>query len=60
MGLMIGRGAIGRPNIFAEIKVGLGWEKEENLLGLTASGFNILMSKNNLLPVIGVGIDMSI
>ncbi|MED5350241.1 MAG: tRNA-dihydrouridine synthase family protein [Candidatus Thermoplasmatota archaeon] len=30
-GLMIGRGAIGRPNIFAEIKVGLGWEKEENL-----------------------------
>ena len=56
---MIGRGAIGRPNIFAEIKVGLGWEKEENLPGLTVSGFNILMSKSNLLPVIGVGIDIS-
>ena len=24
-GLMIGRGAIGRPSVFAEIKVGLGW-----------------------------------
>lgn len=30
-GLMIGRGAIGRPSMFGEMKVGLGWEKEENL-----------------------------
>ena len=30
-GLMIGRGAIGRPSIFGEIKVGLGWIEEENL-----------------------------
>ena len=30
-GLMVGRGAIGRPSVFAEIKVGLGWMKEEEL-----------------------------
>lgn len=30
-GLMIGRGAIGRPSIFAEMKVGLGWMDEEEL-----------------------------
>ena len=30
-GLMIGRGAIGRPSIFGEIKVGLGWIEEEEL-----------------------------
>ncbi|MCP2503975.1 MAG: tRNA-dihydrouridine synthase family protein [Candidatus Poseidoniaceae archaeon] len=30
-GLMIGRGAIGRPAIFGEIKVGLGWMAEEEL-----------------------------
>ena len=30
-GLMIGRGAIGRPSIFGEIKVGLGWMKEQDL-----------------------------
>ena len=30
-GLMIGRGAIGRPSVFAEIKVGLGWIKQEDL-----------------------------
>ncbi len=30
-GLMIGRGAIGRPSIFGEIKVGLGWIEESEL-----------------------------
>ena len=30
-GLMIGRGAIGRPSMFGEMKVGLGWMKEEEL-----------------------------
>ena len=30
-GLMIGRGAIGRPSVFAEIKVGLGWMDLEAL-----------------------------
>ena len=30
-GLMIGRGAIGRPSIFGEIKVGLGWMEKEEL-----------------------------
>ncbi|MBT5391728.1 MAG: tRNA-dihydrouridine synthase family protein [Euryarchaeota archaeon] len=30
-GLMIGRGAIGRPAVFGEIKVGLGWMDEEDL-----------------------------
>ena len=30
-GLMIGRGAIGRPTVFSDIKVGLGWMKEEDL-----------------------------
>ena len=30
-GLMIGRGAIGRPSIFGEIKVGLGWMEKEDL-----------------------------
>jgi tRNA-dihydrouridine synthase len=30
-GLMIGRAAIGRPDIFAQIKVGLGWMDEADL-----------------------------
>jgi tRNA-dihydrouridine synthase len=30
-GLMIGRGAIGRPSIFGEIKVGMGWMEEDDL-----------------------------
>ncbi|MBJ14578.1 MAG: hypothetical protein CMB70_04335 [Euryarchaeota archaeon] len=30
-GLMIGRAAIGRPDVFAQIKVGLGWMEEEEL-----------------------------
>jgi nifR3 family TIM-barrel protein len=30
-GLMIGRGAIGRPTVFSDIKVGLGWMKESDL-----------------------------
>lgn len=30
-GLMVGRGAIGRPTVFADIKVGLGWLREEQL-----------------------------
>ena len=30
-GLMIGRGAIGRPSTFGEMKVGLGWMKEDEL-----------------------------
>ena len=30
-GLMIGRGAIGRPSVFAEMKVELGWMDEEEL-----------------------------
>ena len=30
-GLMIGRGAIGRPSMFGEMKVGLGWWQEEQL-----------------------------
>lgn len=30
-GLMIGRGAIGRPSVFADIKVGLGWMPLEDL-----------------------------
>jgi tRNA-dihydrouridine synthase B len=30
-GLMIGRGAIGRPSVFGEIKVGLGWMEESEL-----------------------------
>ena len=30
-GLMIGRAAIGRPDVFAHIKVGLGWMEEEEL-----------------------------
>ena len=30
-GLMIGRGAIGRPSVFAEIKAGLGWIEEDDL-----------------------------
>ncbi|RAH16059.1 MAG: hypothetical protein CMB20_000770 [Methanobacteriota archaeon] len=30
-GLMIGRGAIGRPSVFGEIKVGLGWMAEDEL-----------------------------
>ena len=30
-GLMIGRGAIGRPTVFSDIKVGLGWMREDDL-----------------------------
>lgn len=30
-GLMVGRGAIGRPSIFGEIKVGMGWMEEDDL-----------------------------
>ena len=30
-GLMIGRGAIGRPTVFADIKVGLGWMDQQEL-----------------------------
>ena len=30
-GLMIGRGAIGRPTVFSDIKVGLGWMQEDDL-----------------------------
>ena len=30
-GLMIGRAAIGRPDVFAQIKVGLGWMEKEEL-----------------------------
>ena len=30
-GLMIGRGAIGRPTVFSDIKVGLGWMEEDDL-----------------------------
>ena len=33
-GLMVGRGAIGRPAVFGEIKVGLGWMRERICLGL--------------------------
>ena len=35
-GLMIGRGAIGRPSVFGEIKVGLGWMQEEDLPWIAA------------------------
>jgi len=35
-GLMVGRGAIGRPSIFGEIKVGLGWMEEEDLPWIAA------------------------
>ena len=35
-GLMVGRGAIGRPSIFGEIKVGLGWMEEEELPWIAA------------------------
>lgn len=30
-GLMVGRGAIGRPGVFGDIKVGLGWMNEDDL-----------------------------
>ncbi|MGB2362108.1 MAG: tRNA-dihydrouridine synthase, partial [Candidatus Poseidoniaceae archaeon] len=30
-GVMIGRGAIGRPQVFGEIRVGLGWMEEHDL-----------------------------
>jgi len=36
-GLMIGRGAIGRPSMFGEMKVGLGWIKEEELPWVAAN-----------------------
>ena len=35
-GLMVGRGAIGRPSVFGEIKVGLGWMQEEDLPWIAA------------------------
>ncbi|MBT4065894.1 MAG: tRNA-dihydrouridine synthase family protein [Euryarchaeota archaeon] len=35
-GLMVGRGAIGRPSVFGEIKVGLGWMEEEELPWIAA------------------------
>lgn len=36
-GLMVGRGAIGRPSVFAEIKVGLGWMREDDLPWIAAN-----------------------
>jgi len=39
-GLMIGRGAIGRPSMFGEMKVGLGWMKEEELPWVIANQEN--------------------
>ena len=39
-GLMIGRGAIGRPSMFGEMKVGLGWMKEEELPWIIANQEN--------------------
>lgn len=36
-GLMIGRGAIGRPSVFADIKVGLGWMSLDDLPWVQAS-----------------------
>ena len=36
-GLMIGRGAIGRPSVFADIKVGLGWMEMESLPWVVAN-----------------------
>jgi tRNA-dihydrouridine synthase len=39
-GLMIGRGAIGRPSMFGEMKVGLGWMKEEDLPWVRANQEN--------------------
>jgi len=39
-GLMVGRGAIGRPSMFGEMKVGLGWMKEEELPWIIANQEN--------------------
>ena len=39
-GLMVGRGAIGRPSVFGEMKVGLGWMKEEELPWVIANQEN--------------------
>ena len=39
-GLMVGRGAIGRPSMFGEMKVGLGWMKEEELPWVIANQEN--------------------
>jgi nifR3 family TIM-barrel protein len=39
-GLMVGRGAIGRPSMFGEMKVGLGWMKEEDLPWVIANQEN--------------------
>jgi nifR3 family TIM-barrel protein len=39
-GLMIGRGAIGRPAVFGEIKVGLGWMEREELPWIAAHDGN--------------------
>ena len=36
-GLMIGRGAIGRPGVFGDIKVGLGWMDEADLPWVAAT-----------------------
>ena len=36
-GLMIGRGAIGRPSMFGEMKVGLGWMEEGDLPWVNAN-----------------------
>ncbi len=36
-GLMIGRGAIGRPSVFADIKVGLGWMDESEVPWIAAN-----------------------
>jgi tRNA-dihydrouridine synthase len=37
---MVGRGAIGRPSMFGEMKVGLGWMKEEDLPWVIANQEN--------------------
>jgi tRNA-dihydrouridine synthase len=37
-GLMVGRGAIGRPSVFGEIKVGLGWMEHDDLPWVRANG----------------------
>ena len=39
-GLMVGRGAIGRPSMFGEMKVGLGWMEEEELPWVIANQEN--------------------
>ena len=39
-GLMVGRGAIGRPAVFGEIKVGLGWMERDDLPWIAAHDGN--------------------